>query len=38
MEHGPNCGDELEIIAVIMKWPVIEEVDLATPALTFRQE
>ena len=38
MEHGPNCGYELEIIVVIMKWPVIEDVDLATPALIFRQE
>ena len=38
MEHGPNCGDELEIIAVILKWPVIEKIDQATPAPPIRQE
>ena len=38
MEHGPNYGDELEVTAVIFKWPVIEKMDLATPALPVRQE
>ena len=26
MEHRPNCGVELEIIAAILEQPVIEEI------------
>ena len=26
LEHGPNCGGELKIIAAIMEQPVIEKI------------